>query len=157
MASLYPDIRLLSITPALRRDLDGPALAFYEAHRARVGDVADRVRALVAQTLDGGHEGFLVVESALARVVGICGYKGPARDVVEIAYGIFPPYEGRGYATAAAAALIARASGARVIRAHTLPERNASCRVLEKNGLAFVGEIEDPEDGRVWRWERSGE
>ena len=40
-----------------------------------------------------------------------------------------------------------------VIRAHTLPERSASSRVLEKNGFARIGAGEDPEDGMVWRWE----
>lgn len=152
MASFYPELRLLSITRELQRDLDAPAVEFWTAHRARLGDVAERVRELVRQTLDHGSEGFLVVEPTLAQVVGICGYKGPAREVVEIAYGIFPPFEGRGYATAAAAALIARTK-ARTIVAHTLPGPNASTRVLEKNGLRFVGEVQDPEDGRVWRWE----
>ena len=39
------------------------------------------------------------------------------------------------------------------IIAHTLPEKSASTRVLEKNGRRFTGEVLDPEDGRVWRWE----
>ena len=39
--------------------------------------------------------------------------------------------------------------------AHTLPERNASCRVLEKAGFVNVGTVVDAEDGPVWRWERS--
>jgi RimJ/RimL family protein N-acetyltransferase len=38
------------------------------------------------------------------------------------------------------------------IIAHTLPEPNASTRVLEKVGMSFVGEVFDPEDGRVWQW-----
>jgi [ribosomal protein S5]-alanine N-acetyltransferase len=44
--------------------------------------------------------------------------------------------------------------GVRIVRAHTLPERNASTRVLEKCGFEFTGEVVDPEDGPVWRWER---
>jgi RimJ/RimL family protein N-acetyltransferase len=37
--------------------------------------------------------------------------------------------------------------------AHTLPEHNASTRVLEKSGFARDREIR--EDGRrVWRWRR---
>ena len=39
------------------------------------------------------------------------------------------------------------------VRAHTLPEANASTRVLTKCGFEFVGEVTDPEDGQVWRWE----
>jgi len=46
-------------------------------------------------------------------------------------------------------------SSAAVLRviAHTLPETNASTRVLEKVGMNFVGEVIDPDDGRVWRWQ----
>ena len=36
--------------------------------------------------------------------------------------------------------------------AQTLPESDASTRVLEKAGMDFIGEENDPEDGRVWRW-----
>ena len=37
--------------------------------------------------------------------------------------------------------------------AHTLPERNASTRVLEKAGFRFDGD--DQEEGEyVWRWVR---
>jgi RimJ/RimL family protein N-acetyltransferase len=42
---------------------------------------------------------------------------------------------------------------ARTIRAHTMPEQNASTRVLEKCGFRWLGEVVDPEDGAVWRWE----
>jgi len=42
----------------------------------------------------------------------------------------------------------------RLIRAHTLPEPNASTRVLQKCGFEQVGEVTDAEDGLVWRWER---
>ncbi len=39
--------------------------------------------------------------------------------------------------------------------AHTLPERNASTRVLEKIGMRRIGDVIDPEDGPVWRWART--
>lgn len=75
--------------------------------------------------------------------------------MVEIAYSIAPEYQGKGYATEAAAALIAiarREPAVQLICAHTLAERNASTRVLEKCGLRKVGEaIED--DVPIWRWE----
>jgi RimJ/RimL family protein N-acetyltransferase len=45
-------------------------------------------------------------------------------------------------------------SEVRVVRAHTLPEENASTRVLAKCGFRQVGEMVDPEDGLVWRWEK---
>ena len=41
----------------------------------------------------------------------------------------------------------------RRIVAHTLPERNTSTTVLEKNGFKKLGEVNDPEDGLLWKWE----
>jgi RimJ/RimL family protein N-acetyltransferase len=103
---------------------------------------------------------FLAVDPGSRLVVGTCSYKGPpdADGAVEIAYFTFPLYQGRGYATVMAALLTARAGvppPARTVRAHTLPERNASVRILEKLGFAHLGRIVDPEDGPVWRWERT--
>jgi ribosomal-protein-alanine N-acetyltransferase len=40
-----------------------------------------------------------------------------------------------------------------VVCAHTLPEHNASTRVLQKLGLRFVGLANDANEGTVWRWE----
>ena len=103
--------------------------------------------------------GFAVVHRDDERVVGSAGFKGPPDDdgVVEIAYGIAPGYQGRGLATEAAGALVAFALervDVTSIRAHTLPENNASSRVLAKSGFQYLGEVVDPEDGLVWRWER---
>jgi RimJ/RimL family protein N-acetyltransferase len=103
---------------------------------------------------------FLAIDPGSRLVVGACSFKGPpdGDGAVEIAYFTLPVYEGRGYATAMAALLTARAGAAppaRTVRAHTLPERNASVRILEKLGFAHLGEIGDPEDGPVWRWERA--
>ena len=93
--------------------------------------------------------------------VGTCGFKGPPADdgIVEIAYGVDPEHQGNGYATEAAEALTShafRTGAVRVVRAHTLPEANASTRVLTKCGFRRVGEVIDPEDGLVWRWENTG-
>ena len=84
-------------------------------------------------------------------------YGATPEGIVEIAYGVALEYEGRGYGTEAAEALVKYAVASRqvrLLRAHTLPETNASGRILTKNGFACVGEVMDPEDGRVWRWER---
>lgn len=102
--------------------------------------------------------GFALVDSS-DTVVGLASFKGSpdADGAVEIAYGIVAESQGRGLATEAAAALVGFAledARVRTVRAHTLPERNASTRVLEKCGFRFVGEVVDPEDGLVWRWER---
>jgi ribosomal-protein-alanine N-acetyltransferase len=103
--------------------------------------------------------GFGVVSLDEGHAVGQCCFKGApdAAGVVEISYAVEPVFQGRGFATEMAAALGKFAfeqSAVRTVRAHTLPERNASTRVLEKNHFAFVGEVIDPEDGRVFRWEK---
>ena len=89
--------------------------------------------------------------------VGLCAFKAApnAQGAVEIAYFTFPAFEGRGHATAMAGALVrvARQGGASLVVAHTLPEENASNRALRRNGFAFAGDVIDPEDGPVWRWE----
>jgi [ribosomal protein S5]-alanine N-acetyltransferase len=113
-----------------------------------------------SSSIDPWIHGFGIVHRTTGSDIGKCGFKGPpdADGVVEIAYGVSPEHEGKGYATEAAEALTNYAfdSGVvRLVRAHTLPERNASARVLTKCGFQLVGEAMDPEDGLVWRWERS--
>lgn len=103
--------------------------------------------------------GVALVERATGAVVGSAGFKGPpdADGVVEVAYGLAPAYQGRGYAREALAALSEYAlgvAGARCMRAHTRPDNAASARVLAACGFAAVGEVLDPEDGLVQRWER---
>ena len=115
-----------------------------------------RVRASTAA--DAWTHGFSMVERASGAVIGSCAYKGPPdqEGVVEIAYGVDPEYQGRGYATEAARALVDfafRSGQVCLVRAHTLPENNASTRVLAKCGFERIGEVVDPEDGLVWRWE----
>lgn len=95
------------------------------------------------------------------RPVGTCGFKSPPRDGrVEIAYFTFPEWEGRGLASAMAADLVAvaRRHGSSVlVAAQTLPERNASHRILEKLGFRHVATIDHPEDGTVWEWQLNEE
>jgi RimJ/RimL family protein N-acetyltransferase len=102
--------------------------------------------------------GFAIVHSTENTVIGMCGFAG-ARGTeagVEIAYSIAPCYEGKGYATEAAQALIdfAQANGLTELCAHTLPETNASTRVLEKCGFRKIGEVMDSENQAVWKWKR---
>jgi len=92
-------------------------------------------------------------------VIGICGFTAPpdSDGVAEIGYSIAPSYQGKGYATEAAQALITFASRdhrVRIICAHTLAQINASTRVLEKCGFKKTSEIVDSENNLVWRWEK---
>lgn len=98
---------------------------------------------------------YLAVEDET--IVGICAFKGaPKNGVVEIAYGTDPGGEGRGVATRMAKQLlrIARETDRAVrIIAQTLPEPNASTRVLTKCGFTHVRDAIDDEVGKVWEWE----
>jgi RimJ/RimL family protein N-acetyltransferase len=91
--------------------------------------------------------------------LGTCGYKAkPQGGRVEIAYFTFPEHEDRGYASAMAAQLVTIAQeheSSIVVAAQTLPERNASHRILEKLGFRHVDTIDHPEDGTVWEWHLS--
>lgn len=103
---------------------------------------------------------FLIMQRESGAAIGLCGFIGPADadGVIELGYGIAPRFRGQGLATEAASALVAEArrciSLARVI-AHTLPEHNASTRVLTKCGFHRIAEVKDPENGVIWRWERT--
>jgi ribosomal-protein-alanine N-acetyltransferase len=106
--------------------------------------------------VDPGWMSFLFVEPDEGALIGFGGFKGaPVDGVVEIGYSVAPSHRGRGYATAAAGALIdrARVHGVEMVLAHTLAERNASTGVLAHLGFRRVDEIDDPDEGPVWRWE----
>lgn len=113
-----------------------------------------------AEAADPWTFGFAVIDRSVPLVVGNVGYHGPPDDegMTEIGYGIAPNWERQGIATEAARQLVEfafRDPRVQVVRAHTRPETNASGRVLIKNGFTWTGSIVDPDDGLVWRWERT--
>lgn len=121
-----------------------------------------RIREAVAADPAGTRWGTrLFVLSQPRTLIGMGGFKGPPRDgVVELGYAIAPSHEGRGLATAAVHALLTEAfadAEIRAIVAHTLPERNASVRVLEKAGFRLEGEVPDEAVGIAWRHRRERE
>lgn len=100
---------------------------------------------------------YLFIHAADKALIGTGGYKGRAdkAGMVEIGYAIIPAYRRKGLATEAAQALIDHAfshTHIQMVDAHTLPERNASVRVLEKTGMKYVGTAHDPDVGEVWHW-----
>lgn len=131
----------------------------FETATEYLSDVFEQTALLLERLPRAGEWGvFLTVDAATSQVVGTCAYKqAPTPEgLIEIAYYTFPPFESRGYATAMAQELTRRAQASPQVKqviAHTLPERNASCRALEKAGFQHVGQVIDPEDGSVWRWE----
>jgi [ribosomal protein S5]-alanine N-acetyltransferase len=151
----------LTLVPITLEEVHAMIRAMSPAEKAQLSaDWLARVHA--STSADPWTHGFFIVHRETGTTIGRCGFKGPPESdgVVEIAYGVEPDQQGKGYATEAAGALVnyAFASGnVRVVRAHTLPEPNASTRVLTKCGFRRVGEVIDPEDGLVWRWERNNE
>lgn len=88
---------------------------------------------------------------------GVCAFKFPpdSSNITEIAYMVFPGYEGKGHGTQIARKLLKIAIDTKekiTVLAHTLPYKTASSSICEKAGFQFAGEVEDPEDGKVWRW-----
>lgn len=101
---------------------------------------------------------YATIERGSGITVGGCSFKGPpdGDGVVEVAYGVDEPYRGRGFAPEMVRGLVdfAFAGGlVKAVRAHTKPGNAASVRVLEKSGFRPLGEVHDPEDGPVQRWE----
>lgn len=148
-------------TPRLQLVLESTEAVLARIERLSPEDRAEVSPEWLARMRDSSPSpwthGFAIVERSSGEMVGSCGFKGPPDDdgMVEIAYGIDTDHRGRGYAKEAAAALVELAldAGARLVRAHTRTENEASARVLVSCGLAPVGEVMDPEDGLVRRWE----
>jgi [ribosomal protein S5]-alanine N-acetyltransferase len=91
-------------------------------------------------------------------LVGLGGFKSvpDSNRTVEIGYSVASSYQNRGFATSAILQLIEIAFESALVDcvcAHTLPEFNASARVLEKSGMTKVSEAVDSDVGNVWRWE----
>jgi [ribosomal protein S5]-alanine N-acetyltransferase len=160
------DVQLVRLDPAIEVSLtNDPAYlsAIVDNNWAQVAYLVHRLVGrtlttvpLSVDTLEWG--GYFVVDIDTREVVGSCAFKGqPTEDgAVEIAYLTYPDFEGKGYATSMARKLISLASHCPTVKrvvAHTLPEVNASTRVLEKVTMTFVGEVIDPDDGRVWQWQ----
>lgn len=89
-------------------------------------------------------------------LVGNGGWKGsPVDGTAELGYSVAPERQRRGIATAAVRHLLddARGAGLRLAIAHTLAAESASTSVLRRCGFTKAGELVDPEDGLLWRWE----
>jgi [ribosomal protein S5]-alanine N-acetyltransferase len=160
-----PDVILVPTCGEMLEDVVDPE-EFAARYGAQLGEHAALVRTVVGQNeaysalvnAEPPWRGYLAADAATRSIVGTCAFKGAPdpEGAVEIAYFTFPPHEGLGYATAMARALVALAAERPEVRwvyAYTQPEPNASTRVLSKIGFKFVGAVDDPEDGAVWRWE----
>ena len=125
-------------------------------HRAAVASGAEH---LAASPAAAAWWTYVFVHEVDATLIGAGGFKGPPdAGVVEIGYGVAPAYRGQGLAFEAAEGLLRFAlahPGSETVQAHTLPEANASTRILQRLGMTHVQTLVDPDDGPVWRWSRS--
>lgn len=85
----------------------------------------------------------ILKESSVA--IGITGFKGkPSTDgTVEVGYSVCEQFQRNGYASEAVGVLIRHAfsrDGVQRVIAETLPGLAPSIRVMEKNGLKYIGE-----------------
>ncbi len=92
--------------------------------------------------------------------VGSAAFKGKPKDnKVEIAYGTFKQYQGKGIGTKICRHLVMislETDPGIIITARTLTEENASVSILKKNGFILSGTVWDQEDGYVWEWVYEG-
>jgi ribosomal-protein-alanine N-acetyltransferase len=127
-----------------------------------IPDIPDAIKATYPINADlYGRVGFVepwvsYVAVDAGHAVGGGAFVGPPHDnVVEIGYFTLSESQGRGYATRTAAELVLiarRASPGIVIRALTLPEENASTKILGRLGFRQFGSAHDPDAGVVWEW-----
>jgi [ribosomal protein S5]-alanine N-acetyltransferase len=93
-------------------------------------------------------------------LVGSAAFKGrPMNGVVEIAYSTFDNFRRQGIGATICEKLVelsVKTDPSVRITARTLPERNYSTRILEKNNFTCLGVVEDADDGLVWEWEYRG-
>lgn len=98
--------------------------------------------------------GYFVVKDN--QIVGTGGFTGqPKNGSVEIAYWTFKAFEGQGIASNTCKELVAiskRTDPTLLITAKTMPEHNASTKILQKNGFEFAEIVQDHEIGDAWLW-----
>lgn len=97
---------------------------------------------------------YLVIKDG--QVAGTCSFTGkPVNNTVELAYWTFKDFEGQGIASFACRQLVSIAKNENpdvIITAKTAPEKNASTRIMEKNGFEYSGIVNDDDMGAAWQW-----
>lgn len=100
--------------------------------------------------------GYLFLDFKGTKIIGNGGFvKAPDEEgIVEIGFEIAPVHQNQGYATEAVGEMISFAltNGATSIIAHTLAQKNASNAVLLKSGFEYDCELDNEENGTIWRF-----
>ena len=104
-----------------------------------------------------GWHRYVLLEGGLGRprtLVGAVGGFPRANGDVEIGYSTLPAFQRRGYATAFATKLVEwllTMEDVRSVSAQTYPRLVESIKVMERCGMSFVGEGDDPSTVRYRR------
>ncbi len=97
-----------------------------------------------------GWHRYVVLEGGLGRprtLVGAIGGFPRAHGDVEIGYSTLPAFQRRGYGTASAQTLVSwllTLDGVQSVSAQTYPRVVESIKVMERCGMTFVGDGDDP-------------
>jgi RimJ/RimL family protein N-acetyltransferase len=104
----------------------------------------------------------LIVVRATGEAAGSIGFSGgpDAEGTVTLGYSVYPSYQRLGIASEAAASMVAWAltqPGVRAVQATIPPGHVASEKVAAAAGMEPTGRtIDDPDEGPVAVWERTG-
>lgn len=141
--------------------LDDPALhAFTGGAPLPAAELRGRFQRLVEGRSRDGREtwhNWVVREGRSGAAVGtVQATVILAEHAALVAWVVGVPWQGKGYASDAATALVGwlRSLGIKVVEAHVHPEHAASATVAARAGLSATDELVDGE--RVWRWSAAG-
>jgi RimJ/RimL family protein N-acetyltransferase len=162
-------LRLVAITPEmLAAEHNSDAVALARLLRAKLThewppvDWEPHVYRIILKQYDewpdsfGWHR-YVLLKGGLGRpgtLVGAVGGFPRASGDVEIGYSTLPAFQRRGYATAFATKLVEwllTFDGVQSVSAQTYPRLPESIKVMERSGMSFVGEGDDPETVRYRR------
>ena len=151
-------MRLAVFNPAQPPELDALLPGFAGDEVAAQATLSQSIDFLTKNPRPARWGSYLAQAEVGDMIQGYCSFIAAPdeRGEVEIAYFTFPAFEGQGIATEMARQMleIVDKCGAALVLAHTLPESNASTRILVKHGFVRAGDAVDPDEGVVWRWER---
>ena len=105
----------------------------------------------------GWHRYVLLRESKGKTLIGCVGGFPKAEGVVEIGYSTLPGFQRKGFGSEAAKTLVAwllRQKDVKAVTAQTFAESAESIKVMQRCGMTFVGDGDDPGTVR-YRRERS--
>ena len=92
---------------------------------------------------------YYVVRLARGQEIGVCGFlKKPYLEHEDFGFAFLPAYQGQGYGFEAGRAILdfgIRQFGFSALDAVTVPDNEASIRLLEKLGFVYLGPVEEPD------------